>query len=507
MNRTTAREFDVVMQGTVFLDIVLTGLTALPSAGTEIPAEGMGSCPGGIANLAIAASRLGLRTSLAASFGDDLYGDFLVRTLQEEGIDLSLSRRISQWHSPVTVSLAVQRDRAMITHSHPSPVPDDQLITPDAQAPQPVSCISARTSRTGSRRRGSNGTLLFGDVGWDATEQWSTDTIEQMAQLHAFLPNSAEAMAYTRTDDPRAALMQLADAVPVVVITCGGQGAIGVDSTTGEEEWVPSLPVNAVDATGAGDVFAAAFVVGTLRGWPLRTRMAFANLCAALSVQQVGGSLAAPGWGDLSDWLTRVKAQAAGGSRAASVLLHSYQFLEDALPKGPSLAVRPGDRHHRPALRRLTSSGEAHPLAAIPMIAAPPKTGRRQSPMAEHRSSQWYAGDGPQRLHPPGLDAPRAAGARVRRPAAHRDRQHRLGPDAVQRPPQRGRRERQAGRLRGRRHPAEPAGGVARARRRSGRPRCSGATWPRWRPRRCCGPTRSTASCCSAAATRRSRRC
>ena len=123
------REFDVVMQGTVFLDIVLTGLTALPSAGTEIPAEGMGSCPGGIANLAIAASRLGLRTSLAASFGDDLYGDFLVRTLQEEGIDLSLSRRISQWHSPVTVSLAVQRDRAMITHSHPSPVPDDELIS------------------------------------------------------------------------------------------------------------------------------------------------------------------------------------------------------------------------------------------------------------------------------------------------------------------------------------------------------------------------------------------
>lgn len=161
-----------------------------------------------------------------------------------------------------------------------------------------------------------------------------------MSKLHAFLPNSTEAMAYTRTDDPRAALMQLADAVPVVVITCGGQGAIGVDSTTGEEEWVPSLPVNAVDATGAGDVFAAAFVVGTLRGWPLRTRMAFANLCAALSVQQVGGSLAAPGWGDLSDWLNKVNAQASGGSRAASVLLHSYHFLQDALPKGPSLAVR-----------------------------------------------------------------------------------------------------------------------------------------------------------------------
>ena len=335
----TPPEFDVVMQGTVFLDIVLTGLAALPSAGTEIPAEGMGSCPGGIANLAIAASRLGLRTSLAASFGDDLYGDFLIRTLEEEGIDLSMSRRISQWHSPVTMSLAVQRDRAMITHSHPSPVPDGELITRMPSTAAGVVHLGQEVPDWIPAAR-DNGTLLFGDVGWDATQQWSTDTIAQMSQLYAFLPNSTEAMAYTRTDDPRAALMQLADAVPVVVITCGGQGAIGVDSTTGEEEWVPSLPVNAVDATGAGDVFAAAFVVATLREWPLRTRMAFANLCAALSVQQVGGSLAAPGWGDLSDWLSRVKAQVADGSRAASVLLHSYQFLEEALPKGPSLAVR-----------------------------------------------------------------------------------------------------------------------------------------------------------------------
>jgi sugar/nucleoside kinase (ribokinase family) len=73
--------FDVIMQGTVFFDIVLTGLPALPTQGTELLAEGMGSCPGGIANLAVAASRLGLRTALAAVFGDDVYGDFLWRTL------------------------------------------------------------------------------------------------------------------------------------------------------------------------------------------------------------------------------------------------------------------------------------------------------------------------------------------------------------------------------------------------------------------------------------------
>ena len=335
----TSPEFDVLLQGTVYFDVVLTGLPSLPAAGTEFFAEGMGSCPGGIANLAVAASRLGLRTTLAAVFGDDVYGDFLWRTLAEqEGVDLSRSRQLSDWHSPVTVSLAVHRDRAMVTHSHPSPVPASALLSELPAAAAGVVHLSEEPEPWIAQAQ-AQGMRLFGDIGWDPSERWSAQVLEQLADLHAFLPNSIEAMGYTRTDDPRAALMKLADSVPVVVVTCGGQGAIGIDSVTGEEEWVPSLPVNAVDATGAGDVFAAAFVLGSLREWPLRSRMAFANLCAALSVQQVGGSLAAPGWGDIADWLNETRQRAAAGSRAAAVLAHSYEFLTDVLPavKAPSV--------------------------------------------------------------------------------------------------------------------------------------------------------------------------
>ncbi|HTZ42358.1 MAG TPA: PfkB family carbohydrate kinase [Jatrophihabitans sp.] len=333
-------DFDVVLQGTVYFDVVLTGLPALPVQGTEVLAEGMGSCPGGVANLAVAASRLGLRTALASAFGDDVYGDFLWRTLAEqEGVDLSRSRRLTDWHSPVTVSLAVQRDRAMVTHSHPAPVGPSELLADLPAAAAGVVHLGecAEPWVTEARR---SGMLLFGDVGWDPSQQWSGRVLDQLADLHAFLPNSVEAMAYTRTDDPRAALIRLADEVPVVVVTCGGQGAIGIDSISGEEEWVPSLPVNAVDATGAGDVFAAAFVLGSLHDWPLRNRMAFANLCAALSVQQVGGSLAAPGWGDLADWLAETSRRAEAGSRAAAVLRHSYEFLAEVLPAVPAPSVR-----------------------------------------------------------------------------------------------------------------------------------------------------------------------
>ena len=128
--------FDVVLAGTVFLDIIFTGLPEVPRAGTEVWAEGMGSCPGGIANLAVASSRLGLRTALVAAFGDDDYGDFCWRTLEEqEHVDLSLSRRFDDWHSPVTVSMSVGRDRSMVTHGHAAAGRDGGADGPAAADP------------------------------------------------------------------------------------------------------------------------------------------------------------------------------------------------------------------------------------------------------------------------------------------------------------------------------------------------------------------------------------
>ena len=73
-------------------------------------------------------------------------------------------------------------------------------------------------------------------------------------------------------------------------------------------------------------------VLGTLDEWPLRQRLAFANLCAALSVQYVGGSLAAPGWGDIIDWLGRIRAKAADGSSHAAELAKAQNSLTLSLP-------------------------------------------------------------------------------------------------------------------------------------------------------------------------------
>ncbi|WP_165987998.1 PfkB family carbohydrate kinase, partial [Streptomyces sp. YIM 98790] len=327
---------DVFLTGTVFLDIVFTGLDAAPVRGTENWARGMGSSPGGIANMATALARLGLRTSLAAAFGDDKYGEYCWETLERgEGIDLSHSRTIPGWHSPVTVSLAYEGERTMITHGHAAPLPDPGSPDPGA-TPHSRSCVVSLTpgrdqewiaaaARAGSR--------LFATVGWDDTGRWDLAELPDLAHCEAFLPNAAEAMRYTGADTPLAAARRLAERVPVAVVTMGEEGSCAADGRTGETASVPAIPVDALDTTGAGDVFIAGFVTATLAGWPLTDRLAFAGLTAALSVQEFGGSLSAPGWAQIAAWWTRARAAAQGArSGSAPASLARYAFLDRLLP-------------------------------------------------------------------------------------------------------------------------------------------------------------------------------
>ncbi len=343
-----APQFDVFLWGTVFLDIIFAGLPEPPSPGTEVWAEGMASCPGGIANLAVAAARLGLRTSLAAAFSDDDYGDLCWRTLHEqEGIDLSRSRRFTDWHSPVTVSMSVNRDRSMVSHGHPSPVSATEMIgTPPTSRAIMIDLAGAADEGGAgwvelARRQGS---LVFADLGWDPRGEWSPGVLDQLAHCHAFMPNAVEAMAYTRTDTPLAALYALADRVPLAVVTNGAEGALAIDNTTGEEAQIPALQVSPLDPTGAGDVFSAAMVMGTLAGWSLHDRLAFAALCSALAIQQFGGSLAAPGWGDVIDWWHQLESATAGCTPGPSSYQQSlrrrYAFLHDIAPGVPHTACR-----------------------------------------------------------------------------------------------------------------------------------------------------------------------
>jgi sugar/nucleoside kinase (ribokinase family) len=328
---------DVYLTGTVFLDIVFTGLDSAPVRGTESWARGMGSSPGGVANMATALARLGLRTSLAAAFGDDMYGDYCREALEQgEGIDLSLSHTVPGWHSPVTVSMAYEGERTMVSHGHEAPsgpsapraaglggAPND----PEAPGRPPPSraCVASLAPGDGQEwvaAAARSGSRVFAGTGWDVTGRWDLSSLPDLEHCEAFLPNAEEAMRYTGTDCPRAAARALGEHVPLAVVTLGAQGAYAVDAASGTTAEVPAVPVDALDTTGAGDVFAAGFVLASLAGWALPDRLAFAGLTAALSVQEFGGSLSAPGWPEIAAWWRRRRPYDAAGG---------YAFLDSVL--------------------------------------------------------------------------------------------------------------------------------------------------------------------------------
>lgn len=332
-----AEPFDVFLAGLLFFDIVFTGLDQPPRPGVEVWTSGMGSGPGGIANFAVALSRLGLRTSLASAFGDDAYGAYCWQVLRDqERVDLSHSRLFPGWHSPVTVSLAYDHDRAMVTHGHEPPLSADEMIGVPPASRVTVAHLGPHRQEWLDRAH-AQGTMVFADAGWDEADRSPDAILKQLPLCHAFLPNAAEAMAYTRTDSPERALSKLGDLVPVAVITRGGEGVIAVDATTGESASVPGLVAEVLDATGAGDVFGAGFVAATLKGWPLVDRLRFANLGAALAVQQFGGALAAPGWAGVARWW-RTQREATGSEAAR--LRADYAFLDDVIPQDIAAEVR-----------------------------------------------------------------------------------------------------------------------------------------------------------------------
>jgi sugar/nucleoside kinase (ribokinase family) len=105
------------------------------------------------------------------------------------------------------------------------------------------------------------------------------------------LANAGEAMLLTNRGSPSSALEQLSQRTPMVVITHGKDGAIGRDK---EGAWhtpafAPSLPV--VDTTGAGDIFAGAFIAGLIHNLPPQTAARGAAKLASVVITQFGSQL------------------------------------------------------------------------------------------------------------------------------------------------------------------------------------------------------------------------
>jgi len=81
------------------------------------------------------------------------------------------------------VSIVVERDRAMLTHMHPAPVPASELPATVPDAAIGFAHLDADPQEWHARARAA-GMLLFADTGWDQEEKWSPSLLEQLKDFY-----------------------------------------------------------------------------------------------------------------------------------------------------------------------------------------------------------------------------------------------------------------------------------------------------------------------------------
>lgn len=99
--------------------------------------------------------------------------------------------------------------------------------------------------------------------------------------------NADELKSLYQTDDFGTAVRGIAGEAEMAVITMGAEGAMAI--VDGEITSVPAAKVdNIVDLTGAGDLFAAGYLLGHARGASVETNLKLGCLCAAEVIAHVG---------------------------------------------------------------------------------------------------------------------------------------------------------------------------------------------------------------------------
>jgi ribokinase len=212
-------------------------------------------------NQAIAVARLGAPVSFVGVVGQDRIGDEGDRWMSEAGVDTTFLRRSSTESSGIGFILLDENGvPAMVT---------------TMGANKELSCeeIDQALDRLD-----------------DASVMLTQFEIDIEIALQA--ARSARERGLTAIVNPAPAPEELvkklreATGVPVVIITVGEGGAVGMDELG---IWLSKAPkVEVADTSGAGDVFCAALAVGLIRGMDIRSASNWACLAAAVSVTKPG---------------------------------------------------------------------------------------------------------------------------------------------------------------------------------------------------------------------------
>jgi sugar/nucleoside kinase (ribokinase family) len=288
-------QLDVLAIGDVNPDLLVSG-DAVPRFGqAEQDVATQLTLGGSAAIFAAGAARLGLRTAIAATIGDDELGRAARALLVGRGVDVSALRTLPARTTGLSILLQHGDDRAILTDRGAIAALDAEQVADGIPAGvrhvhlASVFLVPALERDGGvlvaaARRAGATVSV---DTNYDPTARFAAPPWLRDADV--LLPNETEALALAaRTDgDVLAAARELATAGALVAVKRGAGGALAVRGAEVVEAAAP--PVDAIDAVGAGDSFDAGLVHALLDGKPLAEALRLACACGSLSLRSAGG--------------------------------------------------------------------------------------------------------------------------------------------------------------------------------------------------------------------------
>ncbi|MBB4365731.1 ribokinase [Bradyrhizobium sp. CIR18] len=289
----------VFVAGSINMDVVATA-DRHPRIGETVAGREVLYFPGGKgANQAVAASRLGAKTTLIGRLGKDSFGAELRTFLGDQGIDLG-SVRDADTHTGTAIITVAASDNTIVVipGSNAQVGADDVADVPLAKGDVAVSQfeipLPTIAAFFGRAREAGAVTLLN-----PAPAQKMSG--ELLALVDILVLNETElgflAGEELSDGDEAAKIFDVARilqarADQTICITLGKRGVLALAGR--EEAAVPGRAVKAIDTTGAGDCFVGALAAQLADGVPLRAALAFANAAASISVQRMGAGPSMP---------------------------------------------------------------------------------------------------------------------------------------------------------------------------------------------------------------------
>jgi sugar/nucleoside kinase (ribokinase family) len=295
---------EVFCAGNAVVDVLARPVDGLPAPGASQRLQEVALGPGGNGvNTAMALARLGVRVALAAPVGEDRLGEILRQSVRAAGVDDSGVITVKEARTSVSLALVDSSGERRLLHfrganAHFSAHHLNWDSVKGARVFHYASAFAlpsfdgAPLAETMGRAR-QLGCLTSMNPCWDLQGRWLPLIEPALADVDYFCPNLEEGRQLTGEREPAAMAQRLHQAGVKTVIVKLGAGGCYVDGPEGAFS-SPGFAARAIDTTGAGDCFAAAFLAALCRGHNLRQAARFANAAAALSTLGMGGGDSAP---------------------------------------------------------------------------------------------------------------------------------------------------------------------------------------------------------------------